>query len=164
MRRRFLVPLLVLVCAAVALAIWLCCTGLQSGKPDLGLSPAASHITVRRGIFYSSDESKEPLGYLITLNGAVNLTFLATQEIEEQPRDLLPIIQGQTIRTDEYDWTGLKTRINYVKSDRQLQIVREIEAQDENATDTESTDLPTEVLMTTSIPPGATFDFQDLKQ
>jgi len=156
---------LVLGCAAGVLAMRMFAKpATVTPQPQIQSPAAPTILTVKRQLYYSSDESQEPRGYLITLSGPVNLTVLATQEIDEQSRDLLPLIQGQTLKTDEYYWTGLRTDIHYVKSDDKFQIVREVEPQADNISDTESTAMPKEVLLTVDIPPGTTVNFEEAKK
>ncbi len=127
--------------------------------PTDSVSSTSAYLLVERDLFPTADASQEPHGYVVTFHGAVNQSFLLTQGIEDSQPENMPLIQGNDLQTDGFDWAGVKTRIIYVRSKDQLQIQRELEVVDDTQDESPAEPLPRDVLFTLDLPEGIDVTF-----
>ena len=124
------------------------------------VSTSTETLNIYRELFTPADHSNGPSGYRIRMTGAVNQSFLLTQELDEQTRKDFPLLDGQVVQKDEYTWAGLRTLVLFVKQGDRLQIQREFEPED--AADTAALDgeANREVLWEMELPKGTPVVFK----
>lgn len=131
----------------------------QGQKTVNSLSANPTYLLVKREPFPNSLEDQEIHGYVVSFHGAVNQTLLLTQSIDESQAESLPLIQGQELQTDEFEWAGVKTKIIYVRSSDKLQIQREIMFTEEIEEDVSTEALPRDALLTLDLHESVAVEF-----